>query len=234
MYCRNLSRFRVYLLVFAQLKLHGGKRIQFQTSSSTQSSQASGKHTASHFQLVSCSSTHTQIDTHMGKQSPVTLKRVTLNYLNDQTESEKRGRARDEMELQRFLNGPEARKDHLLKHFSLAYPNTDTHTRTHPCQPVSLLWTLGVQKKKRCVAKWLLAAQLQEDTFKDAIFMKGRIMCVSVCVCMCVSGGPWSLNICKHCVCVKCDLFFNSLCLGLITRHHLIHRVPVPALHPDK
>lgn len=64
--------------------------------------------------------------------------------------------------------------------------------------------------------------------------MKGGIMCVSVCV----SEGPRSLNICKHClcvyVCVVCDLFFNSLCLGVITRNHLIHRVPVPALHPDK
>ena len=30
--------------------------------------------------------------THMGKQSPVTLKQVTPNYLTDQTESEKRGR----------------------------------------------------------------------------------------------------------------------------------------------
>lgn len=65
--------------------------------------------------------------------------------------------------------------------------------------------------------------------------MKGGIMRVSVCLW--VSGSPQSLNI-AHCVyvsvCIECDLLFTSLYLGLITRNHLIHRVPVPALHPDE
>lgn len=72
----------------------GEKRLQFQTSSSTQSSQASAKHKA-HTDFNWCRvHPHTLMHTYtqMGEQSPVTLKRTTLNYLNDQTESEKRGR----------------------------------------------------------------------------------------------------------------------------------------------
>ncbi len=35
--------------------------------------------------------THTHTHTHLGKQSTVTLKQVTLNYLNDQDRKRKRG-----------------------------------------------------------------------------------------------------------------------------------------------
>lgn len=90
----------MYVLVFAQLSLHEGKR-EF-------SSKPAPLHKAVEHQentrltlvlagvMFTDTHMHTRIrtHTHMGKRSPVTLKRVTLNYLNDQTESEKRGRER--------------------------------------------------------------------------------------------------------------------------------------------
>lgn len=145
LYCRNPSSLTLYILLFAELRLHREKIIQFQTSSSLQNSQALVKH-KTHTGSAWC---HVHLHTHseMGKQSPVTLKQVTLNYLNDQTESEKEGR-RAEMELQRFLNVPEARKDHLLKHFSLAYPNTDTYTH-HQC--LLYFGHFGCRRRRNCV-----------------------------------------------------------------------------------
>lgn len=98
----------------------------------------------------------------MGKQSPVTLKRVTLNYLNDHTKSEKEG---DEMELQRFLNGPEARKDHLLKTFFTCL-SKHRHIHMHAPLPASVftLDTWGVEKETVC-GQMAVGSSAPEDTF---------------------------------------------------------------------
>lgn len=109
---------------------------------------------------------------------------------------------------------------------------TQAHTRAHT--PASLSLYFGHWRWRKRSGVWPNGCW--QLSFKKTHFKMLSLWKEGLCVCVCVSGGPQSLNICKHRVrgCVESDLFFNSLCLGLITRDHLIHRVPVPALHPDK
>lgn len=96
--------------------------------------------------------THTLVHPYTlpGEQSPITLERVTLNYLNYQTESAKKKKdLRVELGATRILNVPEEGKDHPLKHFSLAYPNTDKHMHTHT--KLASVFTLDTVGKKTTV-----------------------------------------------------------------------------------
>lgn len=143
------------------------------------------------------------------------------------------------MELQRFLNVPEARKDHLLKHFSLAYPNTrHIHTQTH----ASLCLYSGHLGCRKRIGVWPNGRwQLRfEKTHFKMLSPWKEGLCVLVCMSLCEAHSLWtSVNIVNVCMCVcVCELNMTSSLtlsvLDLITRHHLIHRVPVPALHLDK
>lgn len=91
MYFRNLSCFSVYLLAFAQLRLHGNKENSVPNQLLNTKQSSISKTQGSHWFLAGVMFAYTRIHTHMGKHSPVTLKRVTLNYLNDQDRKRKTG-----------------------------------------------------------------------------------------------------------------------------------------------
>lgn len=113
------------------------------------------------------------------------------------------------MELQRFLNAPEARKDHLLKHFSLAYPNTrHIHTQTH----TSLCLYFGHLGCRKRIGVWPNGRwQLRfEKTHFKMLSPWKEGLCVLVCMSLCEAHSLWtSVNIVYVCVCV-CELNLTS------------------------
>lgn len=88
---------------------------------------------------------------------------------------------------------------------------THTHIYKH-----AFLWILMVTL---CGAKWLLVAQLGEDTCWDSIFVAGRIRYVLVCAAACEAQELWtSVNVEQKCL--KCDLPNSRpliLSLGIIS-----------------
>lgn len=115
------------------------------------------------------------------------------------------------MELQRFLNVPEARKDHLLKHFSLAYPNTrHIHTQTH----ASLCLYSGHLGCRKRIGVWPNGRwQLRfEKTHFKMLSPWKEGLCVLVCMSLCEAHSLWtSVNIVNVCMCVcVCELNMTS------------------------
>lgn len=118
----------------------------------------------SHWSLAGVMFTYTHIHTHMGKQSPVTLKRVTLNYLNDQDRKRKRRReSRDgATKIPKWARGKKGSSPETF--FTCLSKHRHIHTHTPLPASVFTLDTWGVKKETVC-GQMAVGSSAPQDTF---------------------------------------------------------------------